>query len=458
MRLKTALITGTLILLMALLLGLVSRNVEVLREPFIFFGLRVPMAWVLTVALLAGFLSFAVWIAASGLAQVVRRWLTDLRRQSERAAEEHYLKGLDAVLGSRPLEAINHFQHALESQPNYLPALLKLGDALRSADRPQEALTYHREALNEHPEDIPTLYALTEDALALQDHEEAKRYLLEIIRIQPRRALKGMRMLRDLYIKEGNWRRALEIQDHIGEARVLEEERVADAPFTPGLLYQIGVDLLLQDKHGEAIAQLEKVRKKYPAFQATYLKLAEAYLLNGEEQKAVETYIDGYRKNAFPTCLLAMEQLYLEKGDPEGAIQQYQALIASTDRKVLPKFLLGRFFYRLEILDRAEHILREVEGNVGQSGLLQYYLGRVRERRGDLAKACDHYREVIRILDPFEFNYECTSCHQPSPEWRDYCTQCQRWDTFLPTFRDELMHEIHEPSPVFYQEIQWKPR
>jgi tetratricopeptide (TPR) repeat protein len=388
---------------------------------------------------------------------VVRRWLTDLRKQSERVAEEFYLKGLDAVLGSRPLEAINHFQHALEAQPDYLPALLKLGDALRAAGRLQEAVAAHRQALADHPDDIPVLYALTEDHLALKDHEEAKKHLLEILRIQPKRALKALRTLRDLYISEANWRKALEIQEHIQQARVLEEERAADEAYTPGLLYQIGAELLDHEKYKEAVAHLEKVKRKYPSFQATYQKLAEAFLLDGREEEAVQVYLEGYRKNASPMCLLSMEQFYLDKGDPEGAVAQYQALIASTDRKVLPKFLLARFYYRLEVLDKAESLMREIEGNIADSGLLQYYLGRLRERRNDAPKACGHYRQVIRILNPFELSYRCTSCGDFSPEWRDYCPRCLRWDSFTPDFRDELLQEIQEPRPVFYQEIQWKP-
>ncbi len=455
MRLKTALVTGFLMLTMALMVGVVSVNGPVLAQPFNLLGLEVPTAWVLALAFLAGFIAFTLWLAGTGVVHWARRWVEGLRRQNERAAEEYYLKGLDAALGSRPLEAITHFQRALETSPEYLPALLKLGDALRAAGRPQEALSFHRQALSIRPEDVATLYALTEDALLLQDHEEAKRHLATILRIQPRRALKALRLLRALYIRETNWKKALEIQEHIGNARVLEEERADDAPFTAGLMYQIGADLLGQEKYKDAVAQLEKLRRKFPAFQATYLKLAEAYLLSGQEETAVDVYLDGYRKNASPMCLLAMEQLFLDKGDPEGAVRQYQNLIQTTDRKVLPKFLLGRFYYKLEVLDRAEGLFREIQGNVRQSGLLEYYLGRIRERKGDAPKACAHYREVIRVLNPFELNYTCAGCGQVSPEWRDFCSTCQRWDTLSPNFRDELLQEIHEPSPVFYQGVPW---
>ncbi len=144
MRLKTAALTALLIAAMAFIVGVASLNTDLLREPFNLFGVNLPLAWVLALSLMAGFICFGVWIAVTGIAQVTRRWIADLRRQNERVAESFYLKGLDAVLGSRPLEAINHFQRALEAQPDYLPALLKLGDALRSAGRAEEALGQHR--------------------------------------------------------------------------------------------------------------------------------------------------------------------------------------------------------------------------------------------------------------------------------------------------------------------------
>lgn len=455
MRLKTSIIVGFLLAVLVLVVTVAATNAAALKVPFSVFGIVLPTSWVLLLTLCVGFLSFAVWLVASGISQVTRRWLQNLRSYGERDAEERYLKGLDAVLGGRPLEAVRHFQGALESKSDYLPALLKLGDSFRALDRLDEASETHRRALSGHPEDLPTLYALTEDALAAQRHDEAKKYLQEILRIQPRRALKALRTLRDLYIREGNWSRASEVQKRIADARVMEEERAQDAPFTPGILYQIGVDLLQQDKPGEAAAEFQKVRKKYPTFVPTYLRLAEAHLLMGQEREAVEAYLDGYRTASSADCLLAMEHLFLEKGLPEEAVRHYQGALASSERKLLPRFLLGRLYYRLEMLDKADALFREIEGDIGESGLLQYYRGRIRERSGDPAAACVHYRRLLRLLNPFELTYRCGGCGDKSPEWKDFCPACLAWDTYQADFKDELLQEIQEARPVYYREDAW---
>lgn len=455
MRLKTATITALLFLLMLLLLGLVSENGPLLRQSFNFYGKNVPLGLVLLVSLTVGFIFFGVWLVVSSLAQISQRWISRLSSRNERTAEASYLKGLDAVVGGRPVEAVGHFRRALEAQEDYLPAILKLGDALRETGKAQEAVELHSRALKKNPNDIPTLYTLVEDYLALDNHEEAKVCLHKILKLQPRRALTALRLLRTLYIEETNWPRATEIQKHIERARVLEEERALDTPFTPGLLYQMGVDLLEQNKVKSAISELEKVRKKYPFFLSTYLKLAEAYLRRGDEDAAIAVYLDGYRSNTFPACLLAMERHYLDKGDPEAAIHHYLQLIATTEKKLLPKFLLGRFYYHLELLDKALALFEEIEGSIKQSALLQYYIGRIHQKKNRHADACDHYRRVIRYLHPFELNYRCSGCGDTAEKWQDYCHRCKIWDSFVPTFKDDLMKEIPQPSPVFYEGVQW---
>jgi len=455
MRLKTATITALLFLLMLLLLGLISDNSALLQQGFDFYGKKLPLGLVMLASLTFGFIFFAAWLAVSALAQIAQRWIDRLSRRNERTAETSYLKGLDAVVGGRPVEAVGHFRRALEAQEDYLPAILKLGDTLRKTGKVQEAVELHSRALKKNPDDIPTLYTLVEDYLALDNHKEAKVCLHKILKLQPRRALTALRLLRTLYIEETNWSKAAEIQKHIERARVLEEERALDRPFSPGLLYQMGVDLLEQGKVKNAISELEKVRKRYPFFRSTYLKLAEAYLRKGDEKAAIKVYLDGYRSNTFPACLLDMERHYLEKGDPEAAIHNYLELIATTEKKVLPKFLLGRFYYHLELLDKALGLFEEIEGSIKQSALLQYYIGRIHQKKSRPEAACDHYRRVIRYLHPFELNYRCAECGDTAEEWRDYCQSCRIWDSFVPTFKDDLMQEIPQPSPVFYEGVQW---
>lgn len=442
---------------MAVVVRVATANEEVLSHPFDFLGLRMSTSAAMAVALFSGFFVFGVWATGSGLARLADRWIQGLRKSGERDAEEKYLKGLDAVLGGRPLEAINHFQRSLEAQPDYLPALLKLGDALRKLGRLDEAIELHTRAQLQRPEDLPVLYALVDDYLAAGDHELAKRSLAAVLKVQPKRSLHAYRTLRELYIREGNWKKALEMQDRIAEARVQEEERAEDQSYTPGLLYAIGADLSAQEKHAEAATHLEKVLKKHPAFVPAYLKLAEVSLLLGREARAVEVYLEGYRRAGSTTCLLSMERLFVEKGLPEEAVARYQSVIATTDRKLLPKFLLALLYYRLEVLDKAEPLLREIEGGVRQSGIVQYYLGRIRERRGDAGRACSHYREVIRTIRPFELSFACSGCGGHHTQWKDFCDQCLKWGTWVPEFKDELMQEIQETSPVYYRsDINWE--
>ena len=127
-----------------------------------------------------------------------RRWADALEAQTlllptvpreERAAEEATLAGLHYEIGRERLEendhaaAITHFKEALRVQPDFVPAVLRLGDAHLRAGEPREALRGWERAAEAQPalpllarieqvhrgEGRPTrMISLYQDALARQ--------------------------------------------------------------------------------------------------------------------------------------------------------------------------------------------------------------------------------------------------------------------------------------------------
>jgi len=106
------------------------------------------------------------------------------------------------MMQARPLEAIKHFRESILLNPHSVPAMIKLGDALREAGEVDEAIEWHKKSLLEDNKNITALYALATDYLRKENSEEAKKFLNEIISIQPKRALYALRLLRNIYIKE----------------------------------------------------------------------------------------------------------------------------------------------------------------------------------------------------------------------------------------------------------------
>lgn len=456
MRQRTALVFGVLFLFLIAIVRAVEENLVLLRQPFSIFGVKMSVAAALALSLSVGFMVFTFIALTLGLGKIVGMWLAKFRERAAKEAETKYLKGMDAVLGARPLEAIKHFKEAIALNPNSLPALIKLGDTLRGIGRVEEAISWHMKALLVNPKHLQALYAMVEDHVFKGSNEEGKKWLSEIISIQPKRALHALRLMRNIYIKEKNWQKAKELQVRILKANVLEEERKADEEYSPAIDYQIFSSLLDRKRLDEAILGLESIKKDYPAFLPSYIRLAEAYLLTGDEESALRNYKQCYSGTGSIVPLLFMEKLLMEKGEPEKTIGEYESAIAMGPKKVIPQFLLARLHLKLGSYQKAESLLSEIESLVSPTPTVEYHLAKINERREEYLRACSHYNEMKRLLKPAEMAYKCRSCGEESPTWKDYCGKCEKWSTFYADIEEELNREIPSAEPAYYKESAWQ--
>lgn len=455
MRLKTALNYALLLFIVIIIVRAVEENIEILKRDFFVFGIPFKLSTALVFSLLFGFLSFIVIAIGLGLNRFLSYWFMKFRERANKESETRYLKGMDAILGARPLEAIKHFKEAIALNPHSLPALIKIGDALREIGKIDEAIEWHKKALFENPKHLQALYAMAEDFLKKGNVDEAKRWLEEIISIQPKRALYALRLLRNIYIKETNWHKAKEIQEKILKASVLEEEIKEDESYTVSIDYEIYSYLLSQNKIDEAILGLESLKRRYPYFLPTYLRLAEAHLLSGDESGAISNYREAFLNCDSIAPLLIMEKLLLEKGEPELCIKEYEEIIAEVKNKVLPKFLLGRLLSKQGFYQKAESIFNEIESQYSPTPSLEYHLAKINERREEYLRACSHFYEMWRLMKPSKFLFICDVCGNEENFWKDFCEKCGKWGTFVATIEKEFKFEPPPQEPVYYRKTAW---
>lgn len=455
MRLKTALNYAPLLVILIIIVRVVEENIEILKHDLFIFGFPLKISTAFVVSLLFGFISSIFIAMGMELNRFLSYWLLKFRQRANKESETRYLKGMDAILGARPLEAIKHFKEAIALNPHSLPSLIKIGDALREIGKIDEAIEWHKKALMEDPKHLQALYAMAEDFLKKGSVDEAKRCLEEIISIQPKRALYALRLLRNIYIKETNWHKAKEIQERILKASVLEEEIREDETFTVSIDYEIYSYLLSQNKIDEAILGLESLKRQYPYFLPTYLRLAEAYLLSGDENGALSNYREAFLNCNSIAPLLIMEKLLLEKGEPELCIKEYEEIISESKNSILPKFLLGRLLSKQGFYQKAEAIFNEIESQYASTPSLEYHLAKINERKEEYLKACSHFSEMWRLTKPSEFLFVCKVCGNQANLWKDFCKKCWNWDTFIATIEKELRFEPLPQEPVYYTKTAW---
>ena len=149
--------------------------------------------------------------------------------------------GLLATREGRIVEAIRHFQQALELSPDHLIALQNLGNAYRQQKRWEEARKTLERALAVSPQDPEANYSLGMVFAQINDTDHAYEYL----------------------------QRALKFR-----------------PGYPEALNNLGVLYLRTRRRDEAVASFRESIRVAPSFDQSYLNLAKVYTLEGEPGKA----------------------------------------------------------------------------------------------------------------------------------------------------------------------------
>jgi lipopolysaccharide biosynthesis regulator YciM len=135
--------------------------------------------------------------------------------------------------------------------------------------------------------------------------------------------------------------------------------------------------------------------------------------------------------------LRRIEDHFIEGAEPERAIECFRALAGSAEKDLLPRFFLGRLYYRLEMLDEALKVLEPLAPRLDASPTFHFLLGRLHERRGDVARAARHYQSSARQLGAHAAEFLCRSCGRRFEDWHDRCDGCGSWGTVEMSFEEE---------------------
>jgi len=90
----------------------------------------------------------------------------------------------------------------------------------------------------------------------------------------------------------------------------LKEEIKEDEIFTVTVDYEIYSLLLEQKRIDEAILGFESLKRNFPNFYPTYIKLSEALLLSGDEEYAFANLKEGFLNSGSIMPLLTMEKIF----------------------------------------------------------------------------------------------------------------------------------------------------
>ena len=421
---------------------LTYQNQAFLAEPFQLGGTwSVPLWVALLAALLVGLLPAATLL----LLQSLRK---DLSQREDRRRDRARVSLAGAVRRAIDFQADGQWDRAaselsvfLEEHPDDFAAQIRLGEVLRHLGRGDEALEVHRKATALYPRSVAVLYQLVEDYQARGEPEVAREIENRILRDHAGFGVEVLRRRRNAALGIRDWRRAAELQD---ELEVLSGGQ-AEAPASDesgvrmGLAYQRGVALLEDDRVEEAIEVFEQLLSTEERFIPAAIMLGEAELVREREGDALERWLAGYRQSGSPTFLQRIEDHFIENEQPRQAIETLRRLISESENALFPRFFLGRLYYRLEMHDEALKILAGLDERVESSPTYHFLLGRIHERRGELALALESFRACARQLGVPKAEYRCSVCGDVSREWNDRCEVCGSWNSIDLDFEEEQL-------------------
>ena len=452
MRVRTFLIIILLVLAALVAAAFFDRNQEILSADFQYWeGATLTVGQTLLLFFLAGIaITFTVGLARQfGVMMEKRRQRKASRKMDE--IEEEYGRALVAVLEGRKDDALAHFRAVLERDSRHFNTLLKLGEVLRSEAKHNEAIEYHRKAHHLREEDTRPLYALVEDYEAKGDMDRARAVLGKIIGLN-KHSVAAWRKLRELHAKEGNWGKALEAQKKVEKlAAATYPGKPADERFGQGIRYEIGVDALGRGETKEALASFRKILKEDTGFLPAHIDLGRALVAAGQESEAVQAWYNGFELTGSPIFLTTLEDHFIGNEQPLGAIEALKHCIGRARKDTLPRFYLGKLYFRLEMLDDALAVLSSLHGRATYAPNLHYLLGRIHERRNNPAEAAVEYRKVIKEMELIQLEYICRNCDETVMEWSSRCPACRSWNRIEVNFMEEIsLEELGlSPAPIY---------
>jgi lipopolysaccharide biosynthesis regulator YciM len=396
-----------------------------------------------------------------GVLRDLRRMVGSLgarrRQRSQQEAEEQYLLGVESMLNGREERALEHFNAVLALDPNHFEALLKGGEVLRTLRRFGEAIEYHRRAARAKEGDLRPLYSLVSDYEESGAMENAKAVLNRIIERNPKRSLTAYRKHRAICMNEGNWEKAWEIQQLI-ESQLSEMGRAtkAEKKYHLGIRYMLAQRQLEEGKERDAIGILRRLARIEPTFVPAHLRLGKALAAVGQPEEAVEVWEAGYQATAHPIFLSTIEDHHLKEEQPRRAIEALKAAVWKSRKEVLPRFFLGKLYFRLEMIDEALQQFSLLKGHVTHFPALHYYLARIMERHGNFREALKEMEVVLEQADVLKIEYICGTCSRKYPTWVDYCDRCGEWNSVAIDFREERAVEDLgiSSAPVYTSETE----
>ena len=356
--------------------------------------------------------------------------LQDQKRQKREAKiQEAYSKALNAILGHRQEEAREALLEILKESPEHIDALLRLGDIAVQSDNHAAALDYYKRAHDLAPKNLEALLGLVEVHERIRNWQGALRHVEEMLDIDADNLAALYKKQVILEARE-KWDDLLSLQKLIIKAEPHEKEKHREERKLLGYKYEYARVSLENGELEKAEKAFRTLLKIDGSFVPAYLGLAEVVVTRGETEEAINFLEKSYASVNSTILLARLEDLLISVGEPGRLIRYYLSAIArKPDDKEL-KFLLGKVYARLEMVDDALQILGTLDSGSLRGAEIYRIRGELYLKRSQEQRALEEFRRACAIEYESPVSYCCNACGAHLGDWSGRCPQCREWNTY----------------------------
>jgi lipopolysaccharide biosynthesis regulator YciM len=354
------------------------------------------------------------------------------QKQQKREAkiQEFYSKALDAILGDKKEKARESLSEILKVDSEHINAFLRLGDISFSDGDYKTALDYYKKARNVNPENLHAIFSIETVMEKMQRYDDALKCLDEILDIDSEN-LTALYRKRAILEKKSMWDDLMSLQKTIIKLEHSENDKKREEHRLLGYKYEYARASLENGELEKAEKSFRMILKIDKGFVPAYLGLAETILSKGETEESINFLEKGFEQLNSVILLARLEDLLINMGEPVRLIRFYKnAIVRSPENNGL-RFLLGKLYFRLEMIDDAIEILNSIDTSNFSAPELYSLKGELYIKRHQVQKALDEFRMACGVKWTLKMPYCCSNCDFRSEDWSGRCPQCTEWNTYL---------------------------
>ncbi|GAB4390389.1 MAG: tetratricopeptide repeat protein [Thermodesulfovibrionales bacterium] len=361
-----------------------------------------------------------------------RRFVATYQFQKRQKREEKvhalYSRAVNAILADNAHEARDALDEILRVEAEHTDALLRLGDIAVASESLEEAVGYYKRAHASDPENLEALFSLEKTMEKKGRWADALGYADQILEIDADN-LSALYRKRSILEREGRWHDLMEVQKAILKYAATEREKHKEQANLLGFRYEYARDCLERGEVEKAGKLFRSIIKEDKNFIPAYIGAAEAMLREDDAEGAVSFLEKGYEQTSSVTLLVWLEDALINLGEPSRLIRIYRTSISRHPQNHVLRFLLGKLFFRLEMVDDAIETLSAIDTAESYPELHQL-MGELYMRRSQCEKAVGEFKRAEDLRRSLSPAYCCRVCEHASEEWSGRCPSCGTWNTY----------------------------